>query len=399
MNVYLQLGILLGVSLLFYVITQFIIVRIVSGIVRKTSRRIDDILLEKHVFHRSAHLVSAIVLSVGVSEITANDPHLLLICSRIVNVYFLFTAYAIFCAVLDSVSEIHAEKAKYRAHATKGIFQALKLLAFVFCIVLFISFITVKSPLLILSSLGAMTTVLILFFKDSILGFVAGTQINLLDLIRKGDWLEIPRHGADGEVIDISITSVKIRNWDNTITVIPAYDLISNSFKNWRGMSESGGRRIKRSLFIDQKSIRFLTKEEVESLSKIKILEPYLNQKIDELKKQYAPHEIPSEISTPEIVPNPQKLNHRHLTNIGTFRAYCNAYLKNNSKIHPDFLIMSRQLQPTPEGLPLEIYAFTKTTDWLEYENIQSDIFDHLIASLPAFGLSLFQLEFRPSHQ
>lgn len=237
-----------------------------------------------------------------------------------------------------------------------------------------------------MSTLGAAATILMLIFRDSILGVVSGVQINMSDLLRKGDWIEIERHHADGTVIDITLTSVKIRNWDKTISVIPAYDLITNSFKNWRGMVESGGRRIKRSLIIDQQSIRFLTEDEIAHLSKIEILKPYMNEKKTELAEEfiakYGENAAPSELDM---------VNSRHLTNIGTFRAYCSAYLRSLNEISQGMTLMTRQLAPTPEGLPLEIYAFTNKTEWVAYEGIQADVFDHLIAVLPEFGLNLFQ--------
>jgi miniconductance mechanosensitive channel len=228
-----------------------------------------------------------------------------------------------------------------------------------------------------------------LIFKDSILGVVSGVQINISDLLRKGDWIEIERHHADGTVMDITLTSVKVRNWDNTISVIPAYDLITNSFRNWRGMQDSGVRRIKRSLFIDQKSIRFLTPEEIERLSKIEILAPYIKSKELEIAgEKPAPAQylgVAPEADSTDV------LNSRHLTNIGTFRAYCTAYLRSNPLISQEMTLMTRQLEPTPQGLPLEVYAFANTVVWEEYEGIQSDIFDHIIAALPKFGLELYQ--------
>ena len=233
-----------------------------------------------------------------------------------------------------------------------------------------------------------MATVLMLIFKDSILGVVSGVQINISDLLRKGDWIEIERHHADGTVMDITLTSGKVRNWDNTISVIPAYDLITNSFRNWRGMQDSGVRRIKRAMFINQKTVRFLTPEEISSLSKIEILAPYLNAKA---------HEIVGEESKAGLLgvavgtENPDVLNTRHLTNIGTFRAYCTAYLRSRKTVAQNMTLMTRQLDPTPEGLPLEIYAFANTTVWEDFEGIQADILDHLIAALPEFGLELYQ--------
>ena len=290
--------------------------------------------------------------------------------------------------MLDVVEHLNGINERTMRRPLHGIFQAVKVALFCLAAIFIVSQVTDKSPVIIFSALGAMATVLMLIFKDSILGVVSGVQINISDLLRKGDWIEIERHHADGTVMDITLTSVKVRNWDNTISVIPAYDLITNSFRNWRGMQDSGVRRIKRAMFIDQKTVRFLTPEEISSLSKIEILAPYLNAKA---------HEIVGEESKAGLLgvavgtENPDVLNTRHLTNIGTFRAYCTAYLRSRKTVAQNMTLMTRQLDPTPEGLPLEIYAFANTTVWEDFEGIQADILDHLIAALPEFGLELYQ--------
>jgi miniconductance mechanosensitive channel len=244
-----------------------------------------------------------------------------------------------------------------------------------------ISLLMGRSPLLLLSGLGAMTAVLMLVFKDPILGLVAGIQLSANDMLKIGDWLEMPKYGADGAVTDIGLTTVKVRNWDNTVTTIPTYALISDSFKNWRSMSESGGRRIKRSVNIDTTSVHFLTSEEQERLNRNPLLQRYLNDKTQELGKYNQQSEV--DLSSP--------LNGRRLTNVGTLRAYLVAYLRSHPGIHQNMTLMVRQLAPTPEGLPLEIYAFTNTTVWAEYEGIQSDIFDHLLAAIGEFDLRIHQ--------
>ena len=228
---------------------------------------------------------------------------------------------------------------------------------------------------------GAMTAVLMLVFKDPILGLVAGIQLSANDMLKIGDWLEMPKYGADGAVTDIGLTTVKVRNWDNTITTIPTYALISDSFKNWRSMSESGGRRIKRSLNIDTGSVHFLSEEEQRRLQRNPLLHSYLNVKTQELSQHN--REIAVDLASP--------LNGRRLTNLGTLRAYLEAYLRAHPRIHQNMTLMVRQLAPTPEGLPLEIYAFTNTTVWAEYESIQADIFDHILAVIDEFGLRVHQ--------
>ena len=237
-----------------------------------------------------------------------------------------------------------------------------------------------RSPVLLLSGLGALTAVLLLIFKDAILGFVAGIHISANRLVRVGDWIEMPTHQADGDVIDISLTTVKVQNWDKTITTIPSYDLVSRPFKNWRGMQDSGGRRIKRAIMIDISTIRFADAAMIESFCGISLIKGYVEDKLAEIDAFNKEH---------GITDHPR--NGRALTNIGTFRAYCVAYLRAHPKIHDKMTFLVRQLAPTPKGLPLEIYVFTTDTAWVAYEGIQADVFDHLFAILPAFGLAAFQ--------
>lgn len=368
------------------VLCMLVVNPVAQKVSAKTNNKFDDLLVEKKFFSRALQMVPAVIFSIGSTQVLNEDPWLLDMCSRAVNVWYALVAFAVGCSVFDVIETLNDRSQKNKNKPLHGIFQAVKLAIFCVSAIVIISQVSGKSPVFILSALGAAATVLMLIFKDSILGVVSGIQINVSDLLRKDDWIEIPRHNADGAVIDITLTSVKVRNWDNTITVIPAYELITNSFKNWRGMEESGGRRIKRSLLIDQQTIRFLTPEEIERLSKIEILKPYMDEKRQELTSEfvakYGDQAVPSELDM---------VNSRHMTNIGTFRAYCNAYLRSLSGIAQNMTMMTRQLEPTPHGLPLEIYAFANDTRWVVYENIQSDLFDHLIAVLPEFGLSLFQ--------
>lgn len=262
-----------------------------------------------------------------------------------------------------------------------GIAQALKIVVGVIFVISVVSLLLNRSPLLILSGLGAMTAVLMLIFQDSIRGFTAGIQLSIYNLLAVGDWVEIPKYNADGDVIEIGLTTVKIQNWDKTIASVPTYALISDSFKNWRGMSLSGGRRMKRSIFIDVTSIHFLSEEEIARLKRASLLGEYLESKSREVGEYNK--NLGADLTSP--------VNGRHLTNVGTFRAYLAAYLKANPNVHKGLTQMVRQLAPTPEGLPLEIYAFTATTEWTSYENIQGDIFDHIFSVLPEFGLRAYQ--------
>jgi miniconductance mechanosensitive channel len=244
-----------------------------------------------------------------------------------------------------------------------------------------VSILTDQSPWGILSVLGGFTVVLMLVFKDTILGFVASIQLSGHDMVRVGDWIEMPKYGADGDVIDVTIHTVKVRNWDKTITTIPTYGLVSDAFKNWRGMSESGGRRIKRSMHIDMSSIKFCTDEMLEHFEKFELLKEYLQQKKEELSTYNKEHNVDGS----------QLINGRRQTNIGVFRAYIVAYLKNNPKIHQAMTFLVRHLEPTPDGLPIQIYVFSNDQAWANYEAIQADIFDHLLAAAPEFDLRVFQ--------
>lgn len=264
----------------------------------------------------------------------------------------------------------------------KGFVQTIKLAAIIIALIIGISLLIGKSPVILMSGLGAMTAVGMLVFKDPILGLVAGIQLSANRMLQKGDWLEMPKYGADGDVIDIGLTTVKVKNWDKTITTIPTYALISDSFRNWRGMQESGGRRIKRSILIDVTSIHFLSEEEVTSLNQSRYLSPYLNRKNHDLSQYHQEHELDS---------NGSVLDRRGLTNLGTFRAYLETYLRSHPGIHQGMSLMVRQLAPNEHGQPIEIYGFTNVTAWVEYEGIQSDIFDHIYATLPEFGLRVHQ--------
>lgn len=262
-----------------------------------------------------------------------------------------------------------------------GMTQALRLIVVVFFVILLASVLLERSPLYIFSGLGAMTAVAMLIFQDSIRGFVAGVQLSIYNLLAVGDTVEMPKYNADGAVIEIGLTTVKVQNWDKTIVSVPTSVLMSDSFKNWSGMSMSGGRRMKRSVFIDVASIHFLSDEEIERLEQIKLISGYLKSKKEELDQHNK--NLDADLSNP--------INGRRLTNIGTFRAYLAAYLEAHPNVHDKLTLMVRQLEPTAEGLPIEIYAFTSTTAWTDYENIQSDIFDHIFAVLPEFGLRAYQ--------
>ena len=283
---------------------------------------------------------------------------------------------------LDYANELYSRRPESRSRPIKGYVQVVKIAIYFGAAILMIAVLIEQSPLLLLSGLGAMAAVLMLGFKDTILSLVASVQLSSNDMLRVGDWIEMPGMNADGDVVDIALHTVKIRNFDKTITTIPTHRLIADSFRNWRGMNESGGRRIKRALVVDQNSIRFLDDKETDDLKRFRLLDDYLARKQEEIA-EWNRHELSSDCDT---------INARRITNIGTLRAYVIAYLKSHPRIAgAGFTLMVRQLPPGPQGLPLEIYCFTDTVEWPQYEAIQADIFDHMLAILPEFGLRIFQ--------
>ncbi|WP_208434058.1 mechanosensitive ion channel family protein [Bartonella taylorii] len=328
-----------------------------------------------------ANIVSACILSIGVDFIPTLPDTFSTIISNVANAFIIFVIVLTISALLNVINIIYEQRPTARLKPIKGYIQIAKIALFAVAAVLMVATLIDRSPLILFSGLGAMAAVLMLIFQDTLLSLVAGIQISSTDMVRVGDWIEIPNLGADGDVIEIALHTVKVQNFDKTITTVPIRKLVTDPFKNWRGMEESGGRRIKRSLFIDQSSIRFHTEEEKEYLSRFNLLENYFTQKIPEINEWNAQLDKNHDVL----------VNTRRLTNIGTFRAYVVSYLQQHLNIEQNMTLMARQLPPTPNGLPLEIYCFTNTTVWLEYEQIQADIFDHLYSILPSFGLKIFQ--------
>jgi len=371
------LGVLAVISLLAFYITEKIILTLLTRMFRKTSTDLDDILANHNVFNRLAYLVPALIFY----NFAYAAPQFTVIVQRASMSLMALSGLLVINAFLSALSDMY-EKTKYseRMHI-KSYIQITKLIVNLLGAVVIVAVLIGKNPAWLLSGLGAMTAVLLLIFKDTILSLVASIQISSNDLFKVGDWIEAPQFGADGDVIDIALHAVKIQNWDKTISIIPTHKLIDSAFRNWRGMSESGGRRIKRSLFIDMNSIQLCTEELLEKFTHFELLKDYIEQKT----KEVADHNTSNSINTAELI------NGRRLTNVGTFRAYIEAYLRNNSKIHPEMTFLIRQLEPTSRGLPIQIYVFTNDTDWVRYEGIQADIFDHLLAIIPEFRLKVFQ--------
>ncbi len=373
--------VLIGCAWLVNLVTKRIILRVVSSIVRRTPVEWDDIFLKAGVFTRLSHVAPTLVVTVLGPEFFLHTELWARRLETCVNVYLVVIVLLVLDALLNAVIELFERSDTMKNVPLKGFIQGTKLVLVITGGILVLSLLLGRSPIFFLSGLGALTAVLLLVFKDALLGLVAGVQISVSRMIQIGDWIEMPKYGADGDVIDVSLTTVRVRNWDRTVTTVPTYALIADPVKNWRAMHEAGGRRIKRSIFLDMQSFRFVDEALLAKMMKFQRLRPYLESKLPELE----------EWNRQERVDANELVNGRRLTNIGCFRAYATAYLRAHKQIHQDMTFLVRQLQPTDKGLPLEIYVFTTDTRWAVYEGIQADIFDHLITVVPEFGLSVYQ--------
>ncbi|MFG6655091.1 mechanosensitive ion channel family protein [Scandinavium sp. M-37] len=339
-----------------------------------------QVITQNKLFHRVAFTIQGIVVQVQAALWLQKGSDASTILINCAQLWVMLYSLLAFFSLLDVLLNLSQKFTFSSQLPLKGIFQGVKLVSAILVGILIISLLLGQSPAILISGLGAMAAVLMLVFKDPILGLVAGIQLSANDMLRLGDWLEMPKYGADGAVTDIGLTTVKVRNWDNTITTIPTWSLVSDSFKNWSGMSASGGRRIKRSINIDTTSIHFLDEQEQQRLIQAKLLKPYMDSRHEEISQWNAQQGGDESI-----------LNRRKMTNVGTFRVYLNEYLRNHPQIRNDMTLMVRQLAPDANGLPLEIYAFTNTVVWAEYEGIQADIFDHIYAVVDEFGLRIHQ--------
>ncbi|RIA36625.1 miniconductance mechanosensitive channel [Hephaestia caeni] len=333
------------------------------------------------VVGRLARAVPALIVGGGIHVVPHLPAEARAVVSAIAGAFVVVAITRAFSAVLDCVNEVYLRRPDAAQRPIKGYLQVVKIIVWCAAAVLIISILIGQSVLLLLSGLGAMAAVLMLVFKDTILSLVASVQLTSNDMVRVGDWIEMPQYNADGDVIDIALHTIKVQNWDKTITTVPTHKLIAESFRNWRGMHESGGRRIKRSLMIDQNSVRFLSADEIAEARRFTLLHAYLDERGREIEHWNTGRDAP---------------NRRQMTNIGVFRAYVAAYLAAHPGINQEMTQMVRQLAPGPAGLPLELYCFTASTAWRDYEAVQADIFDHLLAVMRSFGLRLFQ---QPSGQ
>lgn len=379
-----SLIIIFGIIFLTAIIVHLILHRVVLRTFEKRAQASShlwlQIITQNKLFHRLAFTLQGIIVNVQAVLWLQKGSDAAQILTTAAQLWVMLYALLSFFSLLDVIFNLSQKLSFSSQLPLKGIFQGVKLVSAILIGILMISLLLGQSPAILISGLGAMAAVLMLVFKDPILGLVAGIQLSANDMLKLGDWLEMPKYGADGAVTDIGLTTVKVRNWDNTITTIPTWSLVSDSFKNWSGMSASGGRRIKRSINVDTTSVHFLDEQEQQRLIQARLLKPYMDSRHEEISLWNQEHGGDGSV-----------LNLRKMTNIGTFRAYLNEYLRNHPHIRKDMTLMVRQLAPDNNGLPIEIYAFTNTVVWAEYESIQADIFDHIFAVVEEFGLRIHQ--------
>ncbi|MFC5602626.1 mechanosensitive ion channel family protein [Sporosarcina koreensis] len=358
-------------------ITKHLIIRFIAHIVRKHKIEWGNLLLERKVLRRLSHFVPAIIIYYFASTFPTYQKAI----ETLALTYIMIVAFSVINRLLSVFNDIYQTYEIAKTKPIKGYVQVAKIVVIIVGAILVIANLMGESPIILLSGIGALSAVFMLVFKDSLLGLVAGIQLSATEMVRMGDWIEVPNYGANGDIIDISLNTVAVRNFDQTVTMIPSYALISDHFINWRGMQESGGRRIKRALYIDMSSIQFCTEEMIEHYKQIHFLSDYIVNREREIEEYNAANQIDRS----------NLVNGRAMTNIGVFRAYISEYLRRHPGIHQEKTMMVRQLAPGEHGLPIEIYAFANSVQWTVYETVQADIFDHLFAVAGEFGLRVFQ--------
>ncbi len=363
-------------------ICRKVLLRAIARLVQKTKATWDDILFDRRVMVYLSHMVAPVVIYLLLPVAFAQtDSVTLNFIRRLCFIYIIFSFLFFINAFLEAAYTVYSAKESMRDRPLKGLLQTLQVSLWLIGIIVIVAELLGKSPYSLLAGLGASAAVLMLVFKDSIMGFVSGVQLSANDMLKVGDWITMPKYGADGTVIEVTLNTVKVRNWDNTITTIPPYLLVSDSFQNWRGMRESGGRRVKRSINIDMTSVRFCTPEMLEKYRKIQLLKDYIDRTEAVVEAYNEENGIDNEVL----------VNGRRQTNLGVFRAYLTAYLKSLPVVNKELNCMVRHLQPTDHGLPVELYFFSTIKEWIPYEGVQADVFDHVLAIIPEFGLRVFQ--------
>ncbi len=379
-NAALFLGILIIAWIADFLIKRIILV-LVKHYVNRSKNQWDDVFYNKKVFNKLSQLAPAIIIYFLIPLALPYNLGWIKVIQLLALVYMILVVMLTVVNFFDAISEIYQLNPANKGKSIKSYIQAINIFVYFFGVIIVLSVLLNKDLTYFITGLGAMAALLLLIFKDSILGLVAGIQLSANKMIEIGDWIVVPKYNADGTVEEVTLNIVKVRNWDNSITSVPTYALISDSFVNWRGMEESGGRRIKRAISIDMKTVRFLDDELLEKLSKVELLKDYIAKKQKDINEYNSNHRFDNSVL----------INGRHMTNLGTFRKYLENYLRGNENIHSDMTFLVRYLEPTEQGIPIEIYVFSKVKEWTEYEVIQADIFDHILSVLPEFELSVFQ--------
>lgn len=377
------LALILLVAYLINYICRNILLKIFGHIAAKTKTLWDDLILERKLIHKLINIVPSIFIYIMLPFAFPEENHaeLLDLLKRLCQVYIIAISLRFIYASLGLVHEVYSQKESLKNKPLKGFVQIMQITAIIIGIIAIIGTLINQPIKGLLTGLGASAAILTLVFRDTILGFIAGIQLSTNDMLRPGDWITMEKYKADGVVIDVTLYAVKVRNWDNTVTTVPPYALVSDSFQNWRSMFESGGRRSKRSINIDMNSVRFCTPEMLEKFRKISLITDYIDSKEEELKAYNEQHNIDSSVL----------VNGRRQTNLGVFRNYLLRYLKSYPGINHDLMCMVRHLQPTDKGIPIELYFFSEDRTWVVYEMLQADIFDHVLAIVPEFELRVFQ--------
>lgn len=366
----------------FDLLLRLVIVHGVRKIVMRTKVKWDDVLFSEPVLIRACHIVSAILLVVMLPEVFWVKAQARIVVTRLIESYIIITVVRFLNALLAAAFRIAAARPAWQNKPIKGLRQTAQGIMVLIGVVLIVSILIDKSPTIFLTGLGASAAIILLIFKDSILGFVSGIQLSVNDMLKVGDWITVSKYGADGTVEEVSLTTVKVRNFDNTIVTLPPYLLVSDSFKNWHAMQLTGGRRVMRSLSIDMTTVRFCTSEMLERYRSIDLIREYIDHTEQRIEQYNATHGIRQ---------GERRINGLHQTNLGIFRAYLLRYLEHEVPVNTDMTLMVRQLQPTETGIPMELYFFTNTVVWVDYEGIQSDVFDHVLAVIREFDLRVFQ--------
>lgn len=376
------LGFIVAIAFVSDFVCRQLLLRVVKRIVARTKATWDDILFEDRVLRRLCHIVPPVLIYFLLPLAFPPESGMVAFVLKLLLIYVIAVVLRFVNAFLKALHDVADQKEELQGKPLKGLMQTGQVIAFFVCIILIISILIDKSPARLLAGLGASAAILMLVFKDSIMGFVSGIQLTANDMLHVGDWISMSKYGVNGRVTEVTLNTVKVRNWDNTIVTVPPYLLISDSFQNWRPMQDSGGRRVMRSVNIDMNSVRFCTPEMLDRFRKIRLLKDY----IDETERLIAESNEQAGVEN-----DPEPVNGLHQTNLGVFRAYLERYLRSLAGINQEMMLMVRQLQPTEKGLPVELYFFSKVTEWTVYEKVQADVFDHVLAVIPEFGLRVFQ--------